>query len=423
MHAPWVVVDTGTLLTLMLGGEPHQPGFAYAKLLVDLAEKRLIRLVIPDMVAAEFCGVMAPLSEQDLLKSHPLLTTDKIPYGFSKPAERIALLKQLLRAGSHIVPTPCGEEFLTHIQELLPYNPEYQRRQDRTWPPTTEEVRYRLMSPRSSLFKAVKQNSLLGSHGDAVSSGKQDRGELAVADCVAQIHVHEGSDAPVFVLFEGGDVRGRIIQRIRAEYGSEAYHQWHGQVLPAFNPNDERFEAAEAAALGNINFLSTKGFLAGLMKAANELSPARRINGHEAWYILAPNEAKNKDCLHAAYKELIAQVNENGLSRVYDKYRDRSIQALMRDDEHEYAMVDRVPQRAPWMEQMHAFLADSIAREGLRSTLKDFVAYRNQALFANGERLWQDFLTNMQRMRPESAQALLRHIEPSITAQKQRFAS
>lgn len=61
---PHVVVDTGTLLTLLLGGESSQSGFSYAKLLCDAQKKGLIHVTIPDMVASEFCGINAPLIPQ-----------------------------------------------------------------------------------------------------------------------------------------------------------------------------------------------------------------------------------------------------------------------------------------------------------------------------------------------------------------------
>ena len=63
---PTVVLETGTLLTLLLGGEKYQSGFAYATLLHDMAKKDLIRLVIPDMVLMEVLGTQSPVYAKDI---------------------------------------------------------------------------------------------------------------------------------------------------------------------------------------------------------------------------------------------------------------------------------------------------------------------------------------------------------------------
>ena len=63
---PWVVVDTGTLLTLLLGGEGKH-GLGYTPLLAELAKKKLIHLAIPDMVLSEFMGALTPLRRKDFV--------------------------------------------------------------------------------------------------------------------------------------------------------------------------------------------------------------------------------------------------------------------------------------------------------------------------------------------------------------------
>jgi len=301
-HTPHVVIDTGTLLTLLLGGEGKH-GLGYAPLLSELAKKKLIHLAIPDMVLAEFMGALTPLRKKDFIGEDKFFTADRnIPFGFSKANERVAFIKDLLdNDAAEIIRTPCGDESLKRLHLMMLDNPDLQRVKDKEWPPDIKSLRRRLSSPHSHLYKAVKQNSLVDASGNAVSSGKQDRGELAVADTINILQIKYTRDTPVFALFEGSDVRGRIVQRLLSAPQSEDYQQLHGAVLEKYNPSHAGFDAKAAATLGNINFLSTKAFLAGFMKAAKELCVASRVNGMSEWYILHPDEAKNNGRLNEGY--------------------------------------------------------------------------------------------------------------------------
>ncbi len=415
---PWVIVDTGTLLSLLLGGEFYQPGYAHAKLLLDCAKKGLIHLVVPDMVAAEFCGAVIPLYASDFQPTTSLFGADtprfketNIPYGFSYGAERVALLNELV-ATEHatIVRTPCGDEYLGRLTKLMRYNPDYKRAKDAVWPPSMEELRIRLMSPHSQLRKAVKDNSLFGEHG-IVSSGKHDRGELAVADAIKEIQHTHGKEEKIFVLFEGQDVRGRIIQRLSSAKGSEPYHQWHTkEAEPCFNPSSstpEQFDQKNAATLGNINFLSTKGFLAGFANAAKKLCTADRVRGAEEWYILHPKEteyhpeaASGKRYLDEGYAEIIKNVNEKGLGRAYDKYRDRHITEMLRENEDEHTQISGKPQNAPWMKQIGQWLEEPESKEtqALREVIKDYVTYRDKSIVNDLDRRFDEIMQNVTKL-------------------------
>lgn len=405
---PWVVVDTGTLLTLLLGGEGKN-GYGYAPLLAELSKKKLIHLAIPDMVAAEFMGALAPLRRKDFVGDDKFFDADKnVPFGFSKARERVSFIKDLLEHDAvEIVRTPCGDEYLQRLQGILVDNPEYKRVKDKEWPLDIKTLRKRLSSPYSHLYKAVKQNSLVDASGNAASSGKQDRGELAVADTLRILQQKHGKATPTFALFEGSDVRGRIIQRLLSGPESAEYHQLHGEVQKKYNPSHAEFDKTAAAALGNINFLSTKAFLAGYMKAAKDLSIAGRVNGMSEWYILHPDEAKKNGTLNEGYRELMAQVQEHGLGRAYDKYRDRPISDMRPEDEHEYAMVKQVPQNAPWMKQVANYLDDSEQREVLRDIIHTFVKKRQKALLKECEESFETIFRNIPKMFPETANALM----------------
>ncbi len=405
---PWVVVDTGTLLTLLLGGEGKH-GLGYTPLLAELAKKKLIHLAIPDMVLSEFMGALTPLRRKDFAGDEKFFDADKnIPYGFSKARERVAFVKDLLDSNAaEIIRTPCGDEYLQRLQTVLVDNPDYKRVKDKEWPLDVKTLRRRLSSPHSHLYKAVKQNSLVDAVGNTVSSGKQDRGELAVADTLRIIHEKHGQATPAFALFEGSDVRGRIIQRLLSAPNTADYDQLHGELLDKYNPGRSEFVKKEAATLGNINFLSTKAFLAGFMKAAKELSVAGRVNGMPEWYILHPDEAKNNGDLNKGYRELMTQVQEHGLGRAYDKYRDRPITDMSPEDEHEYAMVKQVPQNAPWMKQVSSYLENSQQREVLRDIIHVFVKKRQKALLKECEESFETIFRNIPKMFLETASALM----------------
>ena len=407
--APWIVVDTGTLLTLMLGGE-GQSGPGYTPLLVDIARRKLAHVAIPDMVVAEFIGTLAPLYKEDFVGSKAFIDSEgkNVPFGFAKAKERVAFIRQLLANDwVEITPTACGTEYLNRLRVLLAANPDYQRQKDLVWPPPAHLLRTQLCSPFTRLYKAVKNNALVDAQGHEVSSGKQDRGELAVADTIRAIHICHSEKQPVFALFEGSDVRGRIIQRLLSPQGSDAYTQLHGEVLPQFNPSGPQFDKEAAASLGNINFLSTKAFLAGFMKAAKELCVSQRVMGMERWYILHPDEARKNGYLNEGYQELMRQVNSHGLGRAYDKYRDRPITDMRPDSEDEYALVKNQPQNAPWMQQMDRFLADEQQREALRETVRNFVQKRQKALLRECEDAFATIIENIPKMSMQTAQALL----------------
>jgi len=93
--------------------------------------------------------------------------------------------------------------------------------------------------------------------------------------------------------------------------------------------------------------------------------------------------------------------------RAYDKYRDRPISDMSHEDENEYAMVKSVPQNAPWMKQVSAYLEDKDQREKLRNIIQGFVKKRQESLLKECKESFKTIFKNIPKMFPETAQALL----------------
>lgn len=397
---PTVVVETGALLTLLLGGKKGWKGYAYAKLLVDMAKKGVIRLATTDMVLGEFMGSMAPLYEEDFSGNHPLFHKDSIPKEFSMRDERIELVQELLRDNAlTIIKTPAAQEYMERIQDNEELAKFFEQEKNSsslpigvTWPPSIQKLRETiLMDPKASVSRSIRSK---GSPLE-LASGKRHRGEVSVADAVKQLQ-KQNSDEQIFVLFEGTNDRGIIVQRLSSEKGDANYDLLNGKPLPRFDPNSPQFDRENAKKLGKVNFLSTKGFLAGCMYAARELKPVHMPKDEqEKWYIIQHGEGVGDAYLHIdelsrrsakerfdrAFGEIIANVNAKGLPRSYHRYRDRHIAAMMPEKENEFFKINGVIHEAPWLNYMAACVGyeKSTERAGpLREVISDFIQYRTE---------------------------------------------
>ncbi|MCI5050514.1 MAG: hypothetical protein MRY32_09360 [Rickettsiales bacterium] len=157
---PWMVFDTGTLLTLLLSDEdverngsnvlatlfdnqairdfmkssdykPNENGFANLNLILDLARHNVIRVAIPDMVLSEFMGVYGPVSaEYSRLILEPQYADksgafEHIPNGFPKRAERTAFLRTLYAIESEnpgsfqVVDTKIADQYMDRVAHHL----------------------------------------------------------------------------------------------------------------------------------------------------------------------------------------------------------------------------------------------------------------------------------------------------------------
>ena len=390
---PTVVVETGTLLTLLLGGKRGWQGYAYAKLLADSAKKGLIKLVTTDIVLGEFMGSVAPLYAEDFTSKPPLFDISKIPKGFAHSKERIEFINDLLNNNAlTVLKTPAADEYMDRIVEYKGPKSLYDDGKDKkkrnkgtavdagnNWPQTPDELRKILMQPKHRISKEIrkKESSL------EIASGKRHRGEVSVADAIKELQ-KEDESVQIFALFEGNDDRGIIVQRLSNEKDSDDYNILDGKPLPEYNPNSSKFDKENAKSLGNVNLLSTKGFLAGFMYAARELSPE-----NDGWYILEYGEGKNnygkltaKQRFQDAYEKILENVNDNGLNRNYKRYRDQHITQMMKEKEDEFSKINGKPQDAPWLNYIKQVVDYELGNSNdtkpkvLSCIVRDFVEYR-----------------------------------------------
>ncbi len=338
---PVMLVDSSSLLTLLLAGDENQSQYGYARILMALAKRRLIALKTTDMVVAEFLGLQTPIQADMLVANRPQVTAAQVRYGYRFASQRVGMLCDLLRDGSlEIVSTPCGEEYLTRLESLLamPENAYLATRKE-PWPPTRAMVVDRLCKPNTKLARAVHAHNLSetlqtpdGPVRIAVKNGCKDRGEISLGDAVRAVQ-HDDPDRPIFVLYEGGDVRGRIIQRLQfsaPDMNDPLYHQYGGELEDRFNPNSKAFDLRSVSGLSGVHFVTSYAFLQALMQASYTLEvgdrPARTMD--RRMYLVHPHEAESTGNSYDSYRSLMQRVGEKGLPRAYNRFRDCSITAL-----------------------------------------------------------------------------------------------
>ncbi len=474
-------VDTGTLLTLLLGhhedvSHNQQAGetgnqragnlpanLGYAALLLSMARKGLVEIKLTDMVVAEFLGLQGPVSDQDIKNGK--LTADHIPNGFQFRQERITLLSELLESKhAQIVPTKAGHEQLERTRLILQSIIKPKKRAmfceagDTSWVEgkidsedgkiDSEDLRTRLLNSGSKLSSAVRRNGLILKPKDMnnsllqdpnyfvqgqIYSNYSDRGEISIADALGTWQKKNPDQSPI-ILFEGGDVRGRIIQRMWFNrelesgksiiYGAstgedklnattqniEAYHYHQvGKPRARFNPNCKTFQTKDIDEdgqnvryidhLGDFNFLTTKSFLHGLVNHVITIrtTPKRGYGSavNSELYVLSPEEKnlspfaasdapqaaiKNQSIMDTIYNGIIQQVQSNGLPRSYHQSHDEAIRNVTHEESA--CSVFKAPQVAsPWQKALRDIYRNETEVNKLESVLTEFSQYRSQETF------------------------------------------
>jgi hypothetical protein len=323
---PWLVIDTGTLLTMLLGTEDiptDTTDLGYLPIILDLARSGKVRIAIPDMVVSEFFDSQTPISRDELNESvkrynECATTQQKIQVGaaithqhFSKPAERVEFFSKLATINQEIpdtfymIETPASEHYLAYAEA---------QKQEAGFGDKKLADLYR---KNTKLYNAARTNGW-----------RKDMGEIAIADTIHHLQVGQGNDNPpkIFVLYEGNDVRSRVLQR---------YHHpedlQRGKAPRAFfNPNMNSFNKFKAnedldgkvedvLAIGDVSFVTTASFFETMMQKAKEY-------GH---FITKSDETDN---IGDAYQSVINSVIANGLSRHYKTVRDFHVTDLSKND-------------------------------------------------------------------------------------------
>lgn len=356
-----IILDTSSLLTLFLSGhdlplpkpkqaDPKQQEwpveFGNANTLLMLLRTGQFRLHIPDMVLAEFFDVWAPVRREDIVPSldAPSLTASDIPLGFTKRNDRIALIKELIDTGNcEIHHTPLGDTFLTQVRSVLgeqkivrnlavsvadqlklhsgngksdsSYRDRAKQEVDELLDASgNERLRKKLLHPASAYTKCARRYTQ-----------RNDAGEIACADVALELMGADKESHPrIFVLGEGHDVRQRFNYRL--------LHPKDDQRNPAFdamrevNPNSSQFNPALFAQFKDsqgrmpLCHLSTKGFLAGIVKLADVCQSFWLDRDRER-----PDGRLSTGSFNMLYSGIIDEVNKNGLPRVYAFWRDRAL--------------------------------------------------------------------------------------------------
>ncbi|MFZ4125207.1 MAG: hypothetical protein ACOYJ2_03945 [Rickettsiales bacterium] len=485
---PIIFVDTGTLLTLLLGHHEElgyrasfdddchdsdmPPNLGYASLLLALAKQGLVDLRLTDMVVAEFLGLQSPVYADDLKGRHPNLKPEHIPSGFQFRQERLTLLRALLKTGhAEIVPTKAGTEQLDRAHALLQVTKEEKRSAwdesgDADWlagEVDKEALRVHLLDSGSKLTTAMRRHNLMPKPGDInpdyeyllhnaelffpaqLYANYSDRGEMSIADAIHEAQTNE-PDRSRFVLFEGSDVRGRIIQRLifnklsdegrpirhvtqdqkQGEKGQtdlekpyiEAYHYHQvGKPRARYNPNLPTFQSKGETyvdKIGDFNFLTTKSFLHGVMQSAANLKKYKKagIENADRFYILAEDETSNLD---GCYEQVIEQVCSNGLPRQYDREHDEHISNVVESPNGQSQNTEH-----PWQ---HYVMQPEYAQQ-LVVALNSFADYRDQEFERYATHLFEHAVGQASELSPEMMERFLHRLRDGLgqCAAAQRIA-
>lgn len=437
MNTPILFVDTSSLLTLLLGGGEGQTSYAYLRLLAGMAKRGLIQLKTTDMVVGEFLGLQAPVYAGDILppfpKAPPTISERNVRYGYRLASKRLEFLRHMLQDGFlEIVPTACGEEYLQRLEQLLkaPENAGVLSRQDRSHELDQETIRRRLLTPNTKLARGIHDHNLceiIEQNGVkrtlALKNGFKDRGEISIADAIA--YTKESNPlAQIVVLYEGSDVRARIIQRsvsrpLRHDsYYHTRYHQYAGEMDAKFNPNSEKFNPDYADQyLGNVSFLTTKAFLHTLMLAAthcnamNGVPPAHsyrdKIRSYSCRnFIVMPDETNSPRHLAEAYHRIMHQVGTMGLGRVYDRYHDSmaNIREAQSEEIPDGLFRDEI---SPWNNYIARVINNPNTFAALHETIQHFSRYRYLQAEHKIEAHFNSLMKEMCTLEPEQASRLI----------------
>lgn len=491
-NAAVMFIDTGTLLTLLLGhheeigykpvengngsyGSELPPNLGYASLVLSLARAGLIEVKLADMVVAEFLGVQGPVYAHDIQSQPPAIKARDIPNGFQFRKERIVLLKELLKTGhAQIIQTKAGDEQLERVRLILQAIKKDEKRElfcekkDTAWihgEIDSGALRTRLLDSGSKLSSAVRRNGLILKPHDMDSavldkpdyfvqgqffSNYSDRGEISIADAMHEWQ-KANPDCTSFVLFEGGDVRGRVIQRMvmdraldpetapdqkprhlaytsdngkteTAPHFVDAYHYHQvGKPRARYNPNLPTFQQKGETyvdKLGDFNFLTTKSFLYGLMRTTKNIRDIGAPKSHamadvKQLYLLSPDEVKNEQSFDQAYASIIDNVRSNGLPRNYDRMHDEPIKQVGKHG-NGFRSTSVSKDDTPWQAELRGIYRDKTAATQLVDALTQFSHYRDVEHGRACEDVFAYFLKQAQQLPAAILQPLLNFVATSL---------
>jgi single-stranded-DNA-specific exonuclease len=395
---PHMVIDTSSMLTLLLGNEsvPGDRQAGYLGIIQDLAQHGAITPVLTGAVLAEFLNSPIPLTPKDIFvlssdgKAVGIRYTDenrrhvrfkhgsKSEIEYPKWHQRMKFLMELYNSGqAKFIETPTERQYCDairahaeldksfgHILNDFPDQVYAFHGKQSLAEVTNDELKDFLLHPSQARTQFMNQMRAAGV--------RKDIGEVSMADAIKHIHDTYGPQTPVYVLYEGNDVRGRIVQRLAL--GDGAYMAGKGKqsrLQPQFNPNHSKFNPDNVAALQNTHFLSTLGFLAGVMKRAKE---------HGA-FIASPDEhhfgipADIDNPPHNSYPGIGKVIRKNagealnGGERVYNKMVDEPASELGKSPKHSSAFTGGVP--GPWQQHVEQLdteiIHNALVRHMLRS--------------------------------------------------------
>src|SRR5690606_16096008 len=144
---------------------------------------------------------------------------------------------------------------------------------------------------------------------------RNDSGEVSIADAMADLREEHGRDMPVYVRYEGTDVRGRIIQRLNRP--NQAYNTPVDKQFDPMNSRDTEnkytanFDRKSLTALGNGGFQSTGGFFMSVAAMLNrsgayvaeqgEIDRNISDEGKLQWISRPKNAAYEENTFQSAY--------------------------------------------------------------------------------------------------------------------------
>ncbi len=399
-QVPHMVIDTSSMLTLLLGNEsvPGDKQAGYLGLVQDLAKHGAVIPVFTGAVLAEFLNSPAPLTPQDIFtmdsngKAVGVKYTDenrrhqrfrqgnKSEVEYPKWNQRLEFLKEMYNNGhAKFIQTSTeslyydairgNEELAKSFDKIAKEHPELKEmlhNKTHLKELSNDELKAFLLTPHDARQKFMYQ---MRSEGV-----RKDIGEVSLADAVQTIHDTYGTQTPTFVLYEGNDVRGRLLKRkkhLSDKSHDDTYMAGHGKdatLTPDFDPTHSKFNPDHTSALGNTNFLSTLGFVAGLMQKSKE---------HEV-FIMSPDEHKNAipadidNPPHESYPGMgeIMRSNAgkalNGYTRAYNKMVDEPATEFGKSPRHSASFTGG--EKGPWQRQLDAANAD-VLREIFASHL------------------------------------------------------
>jgi single-stranded-DNA-specific exonuclease len=348
---PYVAYDTSTLLSLLLSNEelPGKSDAGLLEMVKDLADLKVETPVITDMVLAELLYSNAPLSVHDLFAFDENGKATDIIYSpermtrsengedvlYPKAKERLEFLRDLYNTGNSVfVETRTGREYLDAVR----HSSELQATLAANAPEGTKPLIHRSDAELKTLLLDVESRAYPSFNRKLKSLRlRNDSGEVSIADAITHLRDVHGMELPVYVRYEGTDVRGRIIQRI-----NEPDRGYNAQVDKQYDPYNSRdndgkhaanFNRKTLKALGNGGFQSTGGFFTAMAALLNESGAyinepgeiARNFDADGKLQWVPRDETGNypEGSLPTAYANTLQQVSNGlGAMRRYNAIKD-----------------------------------------------------------------------------------------------------